>query len=81
LGGKNREEEEEKKKKKWQRRRRVKKALVLVTDFFFFFFSYLFMPPKLAGMTETRRNGPKFFPRWNKGVFRSGLHTGTRFFG
>jgi hypothetical protein len=32
---------------------------------------------KLAGMIETRRNGPKFFPRWNKGVSRSGLHTGS----
>jgi hypothetical protein len=31
----------------------------------------------LAGMTETRRNWPKFFPRWNKGVSCSGLHTGT----
>ena len=37
--------------------------------------------PKLAGMTETRRNGLKFFPRWNKGVSRSGLHTSTRFSG
>ncbi len=32
-------------------------------------------------MTKTRRNGPKIFPRWNKGVSHSGLHTDTRFFG
>ncbi len=32
-------------------------------------------------MTETRRNWPKFFPGWNKGVSRSGLHTAMRFSG
>jgi hypothetical protein len=32
-------------------------------------------------MTETHRNGPKLFSRWNKGVSRSGLHIGTRFSG
>ena len=55
---------------------------------FFLFFSFsviyswrpkLVYLPKLAGMTETRRNWPKFFSRWNKGVSRSRLHTGTRF--
>jgi ribosomal protein S18 len=29
---------------------------------------------------ETHRNTPKFYPRWNGGVSRTGLHTGTRFF-
>ena len=37
--------------------------------------------PKLAGMTETRQNGSKFFPRWSKGVSCSGLHTNMRFLG
>jgi hypothetical protein len=57
---------------------------MVVTDFFFFFFSFLVIyscRPKLARMTETRRNWPKFFPRWNKGVLHSGLHIGTRFSG
>ena len=71
-------------KKKGRRRRRAEKALVLVTDFFFFLVIYLCQLKlvywlKLVGMTETHRNGSKNFPRWNKGVSRSGLHTGTRF--
>ena len=32
--------------------------------------------PEMAGMT---RNIPKFDPRWNGGLSRTGLHTGTRF--
>ena len=28
---------------------------------------------------ETYRNTPKFYPRWNGGLSRTGLHTGTRF--
>jgi hypothetical protein len=86
-------ESRERRKKKGRRRRRreQRKLTMVVTDFFFFFFFFfsviyscrpkLVYRPKLAGMTETRRNGPKFFPRWNKGVSRSGLHTGTRFSG
>ena len=81
--------ENKKKEERRRRRRRAEKALVLVTIFFFsfFFFSYLLCRPKLvyrpklAGMTKTRRNGLKFFPRWNKGVSRSDLHIGTRFSG
>ena len=82
-----------KKKKKRQRRRRAReegKQRKLTCTWlwwwliFFFFFSFSIIyscRPKLARMTETRRNGPKLFPRWNKGVSRSGLHIGKRFSG
>ena len=81
--------EKKKKKKKWQREswvEKTEKKKESREDFFFFFQIYscrlkLVYRPKLAGMTETRRNWPKFFPRWNKGVSRSDLHTGTRFSG
>ena len=33
----------------------------------------------LAEMAETDQNRPKFWPRWNMGVPRTGLHAGTRF--
>jgi hypothetical protein len=40
-------------------------------------------PKKYSGrITYTGRNGrnrPKFWPRWNMGVPRTGLHAGTRF--
>ena len=77
LGGKNQEEE----------RKQRKLLYWWLIFFFFFFFSYLLCRPKLvyrpklAGMTKTRRNALKFFPRWNKGVSRSDLHIGTRFSG
>jgi hypothetical protein len=32
-----------------------------------------------AEIGRNDRNMLKFCPRWNKGVSRSGLHTGTRF--
>ena len=32
-----------------------------------------------AETPEMTRNIPKFDPRWNKGLPRTGLHTGTRF--
>ena len=82
------EEEEGAEKKESKESSRVHDYMV-VTDFFFFF-SFLVIYscrpklvywPKLAGMTKTRRNGLEFFPRWNKRVSRSGLHTGTRFSG
>ena len=61
LGGKNWEEEEGEQRK-------------LFSFLSFFSFSVIYScRPKLAGMTKTRRNGPKFFPRWNKGVSRSGF--------
>ena len=76
--------EKKEKKKKGRRRRRTEKAY---GDYFFFFFPVIYWcrpklvyQSKLVGMTETRRNEPKFFPRWNKGVSRSSLHTNTRFF-
>ena len=73
LGGKNWEE---------RRRRRAEKALFF--SLFFFFFSYLFMPAEISIPAEigwNDQNWPKFFSRWNKGVSRSGLYTGTRFSG
>ena len=35
--------------------------------------------PKWTGMPETHRNRPEFYPRWNRGVCHSGLHTDTKF--
>ena len=35
--------------------------------------------PKFTEMAETHRNTSKFYPRWNGGLSRTGLHTGTRF--
>ena len=34
---------------------------------------------KSTETAETHRNTPKFYPRWNGGLSRTGLHTGTRF--
>ena len=36
---------------------------------------------ELARMAKIRRNWSKFFSRWNKWVYCTGLHTGTRFSG
>uniref|UniRef100_A0A2N9IHY2 Uncharacterized protein n=1 Tax=Fagus sylvatica TaxID=28930 RepID=A0A2N9IHY2_FAGSY len=35
--------------------------------------------PEQAEMGRNGRNGPEYEPRWNRGVTRTGLHTGTRF--
>ena len=32
-------------------------------------------------LAKTDRNNPKFYPRWNRRAYHSGLHTSTRFFG
>ena len=37
--------------------------------------------PKFTETTEMTRNTTKFFSRWNGGLSRTGLHTGTRFSG
>jgi hypothetical protein len=35
--------------------------------------------PKQAETSRNGRNTPKFYPRWNRGLSCTGLHTGTRF--
>ena len=37
--------------------------------------------PKWTGMPKTHQNRPEFYPRWNRGVCHSGLHTDTKFSG
>ena len=87
LGKKNREEEGRRRGgEEGGQRKLLYWWLIIIIIIFSFSVIYscrlkLVYRPKLAEMTKTRRNGLKFFPRWIKRVFRSGLHTGMRFSG
>ena len=94
LGRKNREEEGERWAERRRRRRRAEKKTQKSNPAEMYFpvetHRNTLKQPKhtetprnfmFALMNITIRNRSKFFPRWNKGVSHSGLHTSTRFSG
>jgi hypothetical protein len=77
--GRKKEEGRRKKKKKEEEGREKKGWLGQKREKYIYIKSQKSIPAGLHIPAETSRNRPKFWPRWNMGVPRTGLHASTRF--